>query len=410
VTIDPARARRRASVRPGAVFVWTLGGPVAGLIVIGVLVALLTGDTSVTTIVAPLAAMSSVLVGALLVTRLPRHRIGWLLWTSGMLLALTRITQGLADQGLTRAPGSVPGAIWFGWAEAWIGPLGVVILPIFLPLLYPTGNLPSGRWRLMASVAMAGVAGDAAVAAVSPFAPGTYPPGVVNPLALGGGAGDLVAGLGNLLNPLLFAGLVLALVALVRRYGRATGIEREQLKWFLFVALIAIVALVVAAFLVDSTTDPLATIDTIAWFTGFTGFALMPVAIGIAVLRYRLYEIDRLISRSISWAIVSIIVGGLFTGFILLFQAVLAPITRSNDFAVAGSTLLVATLFQRIRLPVQRLVDRHFNRSRYDIPETVGAYASRLRDQVDLDQLRAEIAATVATTVEPASVGLWLRD
>src|SRR5450631_716908 len=136
----------------------------------------------------------------------------------------------------------------------------------------------------------------------------------------------------------------------------------------------------------------------------------MPVAIGLAVLCYRLYEIDRVISRTISWATVTVILGSLFVAVILVAQALLAPVTGSNELAVAGSTLLVFALFAPLRRRVQRLVDRRFNRSRYDAERTVAAFAARLADEVDLDQLRAEILATVAATVEPSSVSLWLRE
>ena len=130
----------------------------------------------------------------------------------------------------------------------------------------------------------------------------------------------------------------------------------------------------------------------------------------MAVLRYRLYEIDRVISRTISWAIVTVLVAGLFVAVILALQALLAPVTQSNELAVAGSTLLVFTLFQPIRRRVQRLVDRRFNRTRYDAEQTVAAFAARLRDEVDLESLRAEILTTVAQTVQPTSVSLWLRE
>jgi hypothetical protein len=136
----------------------------------------------------------------------------------------------------------------------------------------------------------------------------------------------------------------------------------------------------------------------------------MPVAIGLAVLCYRLYEIDRVISRTISWASVTLILGSLFVAVILVAQALLAPVTQSNELAVAGSTLLVFALFQPIRRRVQRLVDRRFNRSRYDAERTVAEFAARLRDEVDLEHLRTEILATVAATVEPSSVSLWLRE
>jgi hypothetical protein len=146
------------------------------------------------------------------------------------------------------------------------------------------------------------------------------------------------------------------------------------------------------------------------WTIAASSFALIPLAIGVAVLRYRLYEIDRIISRTIGWAVVTTIVAGLFIALVLAFQALLAPLTGSNTIAVAGSTLLVAALFQPLRRRVQRLVDRRFNRTRYDAERTVAAFAARLRDEVDLESLRGEILTAVAQTVQPTSVSLWLRD
>jgi hypothetical protein len=202
--------------------------------------------------------------------------------------------------------------------------------------------------------------------------------------------------------------------SLIVRYRRAAGIERAQLKWFAAAATVTGVAGAVNIgtnwSLTTAPTGALGTINTVSGFVIWVGLALLPVAIGLAVLRYKLYEIDRLISRTISYGVLTAIVGGLFVGFILVFQAVLAPLTGSNELAVAGSTLLAAALFQPLRRRVQRIVDRRFNRSRYDAEQTVAAFAARLADEVDLDQLRAEILATVTATVEPSSVSLWLRD
>jgi hypothetical protein len=272
--------------------------------------------------------------------------------------------------------------------------MGAVIL---LALVYPTGRLLSARWRPVALAAVLILAFLSFGSAVLPWPDGLFPVG--NPLQIGGGA---VAILNDLFAP---GGLIVVLVALlavaslVIRYRRAAGVERAQLKWFAAVAAICLPALLVGL--------------TLWWpfyIVAFGGFALLPVAIGIAVLRYRLYEIDRLISRTIAYGVLTAIVGGLFVSFILVFQAVLAPVTQSNELAVAGSTLLVFTVFQPLRRRLQRLVDRRFNRSRYDAERTVAAFASRLRDEVDLEQLRAEIMASVAHTVEPSSVSLWLRE
>ncbi len=155
---------------------------------------------------------------------------------------------------------------------------------------------------------------------------------------------------------------------------------------------------------------PLLIVTTAPWFVAIGSLAVLPVAIGVAILRYWLYEIDRLINRTISWAVVTALIVGLFAGFILAFQAMLVPLTRSNELSVAGSTLVAFGLFQPIRRRVQRLVDRRFNRTRCDAERMVAAFAGRLRDEVDLEQLRAEILSTVSAAVEPRSVSLWLRE
>jgi hypothetical protein len=213
---------------------------------------------------------------------------------------------------------------------------------------------------------------------------------------------------------LVMAGGALAIASLIVRYRRAAPIERQQLKWFAAVAIVTGVG--GAANILTSSpesaapTGALATVNAVSGFVIYAGLALLPVAIAIAVLRYRLYEIDRLISRTISWVILTVLVAAFFVTFILVFQAILAPLTRSNELAVAASTLVAFGLFQPIRRRVQRLVDRRFNRTRYDAERTVAAFAERLRDEVDLDAIRSEILATVGAAVEPSSVSLWLRE
>jgi hypothetical protein len=352
-------------------------------------------------------------VGAVLVSRLPRNRIGWLLAIGGLVLAVSGATSGLADYGLNLHPGSVPGAIWFAWTSQWAWAPEIAILFILLPLVYPTGRLLSSRWRVAVAMAAVVLLVGGIGSALSPWDPDPYP--VENPLALGGTAGDLIGWVVNIgVTIFVVAGGAAACASLVVRYRRATLIERAQLKWFAVVAMITglggTVSIVTDLTSAGAPTGVVGIVNEIAGFLIYGGLALLPMAIGVAVLRYRLYEIDRLISRTISYGVLTAIVGGLFVGFILVFQAVLAPVTGSNELAVAGSTLLAAALFQPIRRRVQRLVDRRFNRSRYDAERTVAAFAARLADEVDLEQLRAEILATVAATVEPSSVSLWLRE
>ena len=395
--------------RATTVLVWVLGAPLVLVSVVGTLAVASAGDISITSTLAPMVGVSSLLVGSILVIRLPNHPIGWILWTSGIMFALTRLTQGLADHGLTSDPGSLPGAIWFGWVNTWIGTPGFVLLGVLLPLLYPTGRPPSSRWRPVVLIVLIQIVALSVVAALSPFAAGTYPPGVSNPLALGGPVGDIVKALQSLLGLGFLLLLAIALASLVVRYRRAAGIERQQLKWFAFVGAIAIIALTVAGLLKDSTGDLLATIDSFAWLIGIGGLILMPIAIGIAMLRYRLYEIDRLISRTIGWAFVSVVLAVVFVAIVLVIQAVLARVTTSNTFAVAASTLVVAALFQPLRRRVQARVDRRFNRARYDADRTVAAFAGVLRDEVDLGQVTMELKSAVVRTVQPTVTSLWLR-
>ena len=362
------------------------------------------GNDPVTNAVVILAVLSLATVGAILVIRLPRNLIGWLLLACGFLIAFNLGTSGVADYGLNVHPGSVPGAIWLAVLSGLTWMPFSVGLGFYLPLLYPSGHLLSPRWRPVAFLGVVAIVFSTAQNALAPFTPGAFPPADQNPLAIGGPVGDLAALLGAASKVYGVFALPLAAASLVIRYRRASGIERQQLKWLAAVGIIVGPALVVA--ITAGSTE----VANAAWLIVLVGFALLPVAIGMAVLRYRLYEIDRLISRTIAYGVLTAIVGSLFIGFILVFQAVLAPVTQSNELAVAGSTLLAAALFQPLRRRVQRLVDRRFNRARYDAERTVAAFASRLRDEVDLQQLRAEILANVAHTVEPSSVSLWLRE
>jgi MFS family permease len=356
--------------------------------------------------------LSTVTVGAVLVNRLPRHIVGWLLLGGGLSIAVSIGAAALADYGLNEHPGSVPGAIWFAILSGATGGSFIGLLGGFVPLFFPTGRLPSPRWRAVVLIAIVPTASPVITNLFGPLSPwaGNYPASVTSPLALGGFGGSLVGFLGMLSGVLGAVALVCVVASLVVRYRRAQGVERAQLKWFAYVGLVVVPMLLVAIVTGGATSGPLAVFTNVAWATAIGSLTLLPITIGIAVLRYRLYEIDRIVSRTISWVILTVLVAAFFVTFILVFQAILAPLTRSNELAVAGSTLVAFGLFQPIRRRVQRLVDRRFNRNRYDAERTVAAFAGRLRDEVDLDHLRAEILATVAQTVEPVSISLWLRE
>jgi len=338
------------------------------------------------------------LVGGFLAIRRPRSSIGWLLLLGAWSFAVSSLTTPASAAQLTSgAVSSLVLAITV--VQAWSGSPLIVVLFV-ITLTFPTGRLPIGRWGQLARFALALVVLLAVLSAFAPTISVNIPSSssgvsVANPLAVfPGWPGWIVLSAGPPIT-LLFTGA--GVVSMFVRLRRARGVERAQLRW-----LVWSMAFIVVGFIVGLVGD--------FWLPAIVAFGLPPVAIGIAVLRYRLYEIDRIISRTISYGVLTAIVVGLFVGFILVFQAVLAPVTGSNELAVAGSTLLAASLFQPIRRRVQRLVDRRFNRTRYDAEQIVAAFADRLRDEVDLEALRAEILATVSAAVEPSAVSLWLRE
>jgi hypothetical protein len=202
---------------------------------------------------------------------------------------------------------------------------------------------------------------------------------------------------------------VLALASLVLRYRRGSGIEREQLKWFAVVMAIAGPALVVGALTFNDTSGLGAEVSTAAFNISSLGMALLPVAIGIAILRYRLYDIDLVIRRTLVYGVLAVLLAVAYGGSVLLLSAVLAPLTAENSLAVAGSTLLVAALFSPVRNRVRSIVDRRFYRSRYDATRELADLSQRLRGEVDLDGVKAEVVATIGRTLQPTSASIWLR-
>ena len=392
--------------------VWAAAIAAFGLGLVGLVEVIPSGLANTLYVVVSLVVVvSTVTVGSVLVTRLPRHIVGWLLLGGGLTLAVSTGTGALADFGLNVHPGSIPGGIWFAIISAATGGSFIGLIAGFVPLFFPTGHLPSPRWRVVLPIAIVPTVSPVVTNLFGPLTPGTYPAGVVNPLAFGGVGGQLVATLSAISGVLGVVALVLVVVSLAVRYRRAQGIERAQLKWFAYVGLVVVPTFLVAIVASGGgASGPLAILANFAWVLALGGLALLPVTIGIAVLRYRLYEIDRLISRTIAYGVVTAILAALFVAVVLAVQTVLGPVTGSNTVAVAGSTLLVAALFQPVRRRVQAIVDRRFNRSRSDAERTTAAFAGRLRDEFDLEQLRDETVRTVSTALQPRSVSIWLRE
>jgi hypothetical protein len=337
-------------------------------------------------------------VGALLIERVPSNVIGYLLLVAGGLMGLGSVIGRYALDGSLVEPEPWPGV---AAAQAVAGPLWVVslmIVVLFVPLVFPTGHLLGPRWRWVVSLGIATLAVTSAGMA----------------LGLDGQEG-LIGALQASAAMSLVVCLGASVVAIVLRFRRGDRVVRQQLKWFS--AIVGLSALDFAAMYGGSWVLPIGlrpeeveVVGSVFWNLGIISFALVPIAIGVAVLRYRLYEIDRIISRTIGWAIVTGVLVGTFAVLVLGLQTVLEPFTGGNTLVIAGSTLVVAALFQPLRTRVQRAVDRRFDRGRYDAERLLEALGDRLLDEVDLSAISADVLATVDAAVRPSSAGLWLRE
>lgn len=345
-------------------------------------------------------------VGLLLAAKRPFNVVGWLLLGVALSLALNVLFVRYAVYGLLAHPGSLPGAT----VTAALGSSAWVILISSLALLFltfPHGRLPSRRWwiAVWAVLVIDGLT----------WVGNTLVPGPLqrplnaydNPLGI-----DALRSLGGALSApgfLIVAIFAASAVSLVQRFRHARGDEREQYKWFTFAAALFPVAMVVVQIL-DAVFGQTSTADTIgSTITGIVATAI-PIATAIAVLRYRLYEIDRIVSRTVVYAVLTVVLGGIYVGLVLATQAVFAPLARGSSVAVALSTLAVAMLVLPVRTRVQRVVDRRFYRTKVNSEEMLARFGARLQRESDLDTLLGDLDRVVRDALQPAVISVWLRN
>jgi hypothetical protein len=345
-------------------------------------------------------------VGAVVVTRRPGNAIGWLLVGIGAFIGPGLVTLLLAEA----ASQTALEAWWSPWA-AWLTDWFYAPVTLLLPLLiasFPSGAIRSRLLRRLVPVAVA--AGTLATLGRA-LRPGPLSTGVANPVGIPIPRELLTIVITWTTQALVVFGL-LAVVDLVRLFRRAHGVERAQITWFAASACIfpVLFALGVALEGLTSGAGSWGVDDLLINLAFFLGFFGMAVAIGIAVLRYRLFEIDRVVSRTLTYALVTAILAGVYAlGVVGLGGMLRAATGAASDLVVAGSTLVVAALFRPVRLRVQSVVDRRFDRRRYDAARTVEAFGGRLRDEVVLDEVAADLRGVVTATMQPATLSLWLR-
>lgn len=340
--------------------------------------------------------------GAIISSRLPRNTVGWIFLGIGFLLGLLFAAGAYANLGIDVEQGSyLPGSRIAAWVGTWIFIPAAFGLPIFLLLLFPDGRFISKRWRLAGWV----LGGLVLFATASKaFLPGRIPPGLENPFAPGGAAGEVFRVLDRVTDALALPAFALAVAGLVIRLRRSRGVERQQLKWFAFSAVLAGAGLGSSVFL------PGGWAADLAFLVGLLALAALPVAAGIAILQYRLYDIDVIVNRALVYGPLTATLVVVYVGSVVILQYVLQILTGGgSQLAIVASTLLIAALFNMLRRRLQAFIDRRFYRRKYDAQKTLSAFSRKLRDETDLDVLGDDLVALVRNTIQPEHVSLWLK-
>jgi len=370
------RARRLA---------WALLGVTVALLAAGPVIGLTGGEPWSAEFGFVPVAVAFAVVGALVAAR-TGNRLGWLFLAAAAISAVTVAANAYAARPATAR---LPGAAWVGWAFTVL--LGITGSLFFLTLLlFPDGRPPSRRWWFVVWVAAAGGVAEMVTSAVSDVNFSSNFPKLTDPVTLVAPLNEAY----NLETSVQVFILLAGAVSLVVRFRRSGPVERQQLKWFMYTAAVSAPVIFVVSNLVA---NPLPVFEIF--------FPLIPAAVGVAILKYRLYDIDRIISRTLAYAIVTVLLACVYAGPVLLSTQVLGLRT---PVAVAVATLAAAALFNPLRRRVQRAVDRRFNRARYDAEVTVAAFAARLKDSVDLDAVRDDLAGVVTRALEPAHVSVWI--
>jgi hypothetical protein len=348
-----------------------------------------------------LAFAAFMVVGAIIVAHRPGNAVGWIFSAIGLLTATGVLATEYAAYAARTRSGSLPGVVLAAWYASWWWYPTLVGVLVFTPLVFPTGRLLSTRWRPVAVVAAVGTAAIILLSALQPTLQGEDHP-VRNPIGLAGVPDPEEGALGAILFGLLLLCSAAAVISVVLRFRGSQGVERQQLKWFTYAATLLILFLLLSDYLFPQS-------GVVELLYGLV-VALVPIAAGVAVLRYRLYDIDRLINRTLVYGMLTAILGAVYAAAVLVLGQVFGGVGGNPpSWAVAGATLAVAALFQPARGRTQAVVDRRFNRRKHDAAKTVQAFSTRLRDQIDLDTLSAELLAVVDQTMEPTRVSLWLR-
>jgi len=391
---------------------WTLWGAVALLLALAGLFTALNASLSepLSYILLSVDFLAVALIGALVAARRPTNPLGWILLGIMVMMSVVFVGDGYAVYGLYTRPGSLPGTLWAAWASGWLRVFVVGSFLTFVPLLFPTGRLPSPRWRLLGWLTGAFLAGAAFVLALQPRVELDARVGAVrNPIGIEAMA-DLARWVDGPGAAVSFVFSLAALISLVVRFRQCSGEERQQIKWFgLAIGLMVAYFQTTTLLELAGIPDPGGSVPGIV--AAFLAILSIPLAIAIAILKHRLYDIDLIINRTLVYGALTALLALVYVGGVIGIGGVVRALTAqgSNNLAVAASTLIVAALFRPARARIQAFIDRRFYRRKYDASKTLESFSARLRDEVDLDALTAELVAVTGEVMQPSQVSLWLR-
>jgi hypothetical protein len=339
-------------------------------------------------------------VGAVAASHRPANPVGWVLCSIGLSWGVAHFTSEYATYALLTAPGMHPAAEVAAWIYSWVWvpALGFIV---FLPLLFPSGRLPSPRWRPFAWLSVLLVAVGTIMAAFSP-GPGVGL-SIRNPFGI-----ESLPNLNEQLQALLFALIFVAAASLVGRLHHARGVERQQIKWVAYAGALGGGASLPTYTVLEAV--DLRWLHMVGYVPALVGIVGFPTAVGIAITRYRLYEIDTLINRTLVYGVLTAMLVALYFGGIVVLQRTFVLLTgEKSTLAVVASTLLIAALFTPLHRRIQSFIDKRFYRSKYDVRKTLEAFSVKLRDETDLEALSDDLTSVVKETMQPAHVSLWLR-
>ena len=401
------------SARAAAWLAWSLWALCVGLFALTLVLLVLTPPIrnkwppEALSVLLRVIALTFPTVGALIASQRPKNPIGWILCGTGLVTGVRYFAESYLDLdwGLVGRPGVLPAAEYMAWLWSWTRVPGAALASTLVLVVFPDGKLLNRSWWAVVWMAVGGSALVALFMALDPEL-WMYHPSWNNPLALERGVfKDLVEPLGRIGIVLLIVSWLCAAIALLIRVDKGSPVERQQIKWLAYFAILMFVGFAFVG---------------AGWWSGswslwgellsIAAFNCLPVGVGIAILKYRLYDIDLLINRTLVYGALTGILALVYLGGVVALQALFRYLTgQGSQLAIVASTLAIAALFGPLRRRIQAFIDRRFYRRKYDATKTLQAFSAKLRDETDLDALRADLVGVVGETMQPAHVSLWLR-